>query len=89
MRLAASERGQAIGILRLFLGLMFGAIVYWIVQIATDPMLAYADNSSSDSVSSQGTTWIESGIDYLPLLFLFLGFFGLIALSVFRRRGGV
>jgi hypothetical protein len=88
MKLRVDRRGQAIGILRLFLGLAFGAFVYWIVTLATEPMLAFASNSSSDSISSQGTTWLESGIGYLPLLFLFLGFFGLIALSVFQRRGG-
>jgi hypothetical protein len=82
------ERAQAIGILRLFLSLIFGAFIYWIVRIASNNLLPVARNASADQTSSQGTVWIEQGISFLPLFFLFLGFFGLIALAVFQRRGG-
>jgi len=81
-------RGQAIGIVRLFAGLIVGAVIYWVVDLATDPVLSRAANASANGTSNQGTAYLQEGVDFLPLFFLILGFFGLIALAVFQRQGG-
>lgn len=86
-RLVADDRAQAIGILRLFLSLGVGAIVIWIVTLVADPVLDHADAASTDTTSTQGTQWLQEGIDFIPIIFLFVAFFGLIAYSVYSRRG--
>lgn len=80
------ERAQSIGILRMFLALAVGAIVVWLVRLAGDPILDTAGDHGTDATSSQGTAWLQTGVDYLPILFLLICFFGLIAYSVYRRE---
>lgn len=82
------DRAQAIGILRLFLGLAVGAVVLWILDLAAGPMLSRAANSASDETSAQGTEWLQEGLQYMPMLFLGVSFFGLIAYSVYSREVG-
>lgn len=82
------DRAQAIGILRLFLSLGVGAVVIWIVTIVTDPLFDHAGSSANDQVSNQGTQWLQDGVGFIPILFLGIAFFGLIAYSVYRRSGG-
>ena len=80
------NRAQAIGIFRMFLGLIVGAVVTWLVSLVADPILTKAGESGTDATSAQGTAWLQTGMDYLPILFLMIAFFGLIAYSVFRRE---
>lgn len=87
MRRAASHktdnRAQAIGILRLFLSLCVGAFVIWIVSMVTDPLFNLSE--PGDAVSSQGAQWMQDSVTFIPILFLGVSFFGLIAYSVYRR----
>lgn len=80
------DRAQAIGILRMFLSLFVGAIVIWIVNLTTSPLFEVSEPRTDDQVSSQGADWLQQGLDYLPVLFLGIAFFGLIAYSVYRRE---
>lgn len=80
------ERAQAIGIARLFLSLTVGAVVFWIVTKVTDPVFDSAREQGTDEVSSQGTIWLQEGVNHIPILFLIIAFFGLIAYSVYSRE---
>lgn len=80
------DRAQAIGILRMFLALVVGAFVVIIVQEVGNPLLDKAAEQGTDSTSAQGTTWLQEGVTYMPVLFLMIAFFGLIAYSVYRRE---
>lgn len=80
------NRAQAIGIARFFLGLMVGAIVIFIVGEVTAPLFEHTGEQSQDQVATQGTAWLQQGIDYLPIFFLLISFFGLISYSVYSRR---
>lgn len=80
------NRAQAIGILRMFLGLIVGAVVVMLVREIGNPILSKASEHGTDSTSAQGTAWLQEGVNYLPILFLMIAFFGLIAYSVYRRE---
>lgn len=82
----SDDRAQSIGIARLFLSLTVGAFVIGIVWQITTPLLDHARDSGSDEVATQGTMWMQAGIDHLPIIFLFIAVFGLVALSVFQRE---
>ena len=70
----------------MFLGLIVGAVVVWLVTLVGDPTLQSAGTQGTDATSSKGTSWLLTGMDYLPILFLGVCFFGLIAYSVYRRE---
>jgi len=80
------DRAQAIGILRMFLALIVGAFVTMVVREVANPILDKAGTHGTDATSSQGTAWIQEGVNFLPILFLFIAFFGMIAYSVYRRE---
>jgi len=80
------NRADAQGIARLFLGLGVAVVIIWVVNLVTDPMFDYIGRQSVDSTGSQGTVWLQQGIDFLPLFFLLISFFGLVAYSVFKRQ---
>jgi len=80
------DRAQSIGILRMFLSLAVGAFVVIIVREVGSPLLTKASEHGTDSTSAQGTAWLQEAVNYLPILFLGIAFFGLIAYSVFRRE---
>jgi hypothetical protein len=80
------SRAQSIGISRFFLALVVGAIMYWIVSLIADPVLSGATNTTTNATANQGTSWLQSGVDFLPVAFLGIGFFGLIAFAVYRRE---
>ena len=80
------DRAQAIGIFRFFMSLSVGAVVFWIVLMVTDPALELAGGQGSDPVSADGTSYMSTAVEYIPILFLGVAFFGLIALAVYRRE---
>lgn len=79
-------RGQSIGIARYFLALIVGAIMIWIVNEVTSPILSGAENSTTNATANQATMWMQDIIGYLPIAFLILGFFSLVVYSVFVRE---
>ncbi len=83
---AGDDRAQAIGISQLFLGLLVGVVVVGIVGKVTEPLFEKANAAGSGEVASNGTTWLQQGVDFLPIVFLLIGFFGLIAYSVWSRE---
>jgi len=85
-RFRHDRRAQPIGIARLFLGLGAGAVVFWIVSAVTSPILDMAGEQGSGSVASNGTAWLGTGVGMLPIAFLMISFFGLIAYAVFTRE---
>jgi hypothetical protein len=75
-----------IGLVRFFLSLGVGAIVVWIVTEIGSPILSGAENATTNGTANQATGWFQTGADYLPVIFLFIAFFGVIALAVFQRE---
>lgn len=71
---------------RLFFSLFVGAIVIWLVSEITSPLFDHAKEDGSGRVATQGTTWLQQFGDFLPIMFLLIAFFGIIAYSVFKRE---
>jgi len=80
------SRAQSIGIARYFLALIVGAVMIWIVDKVTAPVLSGAQNATTNASANQATTWMQDFIGWLPVAFLLLGMFSLIVYSVFIRE---
>lgn len=85
-RFIRDDRGDAIGNARLFFSLFVGAIVIWLVSEITTPLFENAKEDGSGQVATQGTMWLQEFGDFLPVMFLLIAFFGIIAYSVFKRE---
>lgn len=82
------DRGQAIGIAVLFLSLVAGAFVVWIVREAGQPILDHASNATNNATANAATGWMETWMSYMPVAFLVIGMFGLVVLSIYLRGRG-
>ena len=80
------NRGQSIGIARYFLSLGVGAIVYWITDLVTTPILARSYNATNNETANQATQWFEQSVSAMPLAIALISMIGIIALSVFMRE---
>lgn len=78
-------RAQAIGIARLFLGLGVGFVMVVVVNQVTGPLFTYAGREGSGEVANNGTAWMQELVGNLPLVFVLVSLFGLVAYSVFTR----
>lgn len=76
----------AIGTARLFLALGVGAVGIWILNETAVPILNFAAQQSSDPVATAGNSYLTSGVEFLPALFLFISFFGTVAGAVYYRE---
>jgi len=84
-----TDRGQAIGISRLFLALIVGAILIFIIQQVTNPLFEHANSQTqSNSKYAQGTDWLTQATDpqTLGLVILVVSMFGVITYSVYQRE---
>lgn len=79
------DRGQSLGIAGLFLSLIVGAVGIWIVQLLGTPMLDQAANAMADAQANAATGWFRTVIDWLPIIFLLIGMFGLIVYAIYLR----
>jgi len=77
------NRAQSLGIAHLYLALLAGTFVIWIVQMVTTPVLNHARNATASTQANTATGWFETFVTYLPGIFLLIGFFGLIVLAVY------
>jgi len=81
-------RAQSIGISRYILALVVGAVLIWIVQLVTDPILSGAENSTNNAQANQATTWFTQLVDFLPVAFVLISTTGIIIYAVFIREVG-
>jgi len=81
-----ANRAQSIGIARLFLALGAGFVVIMIVNEVTSPLFKHSKESGSGQVATNGTTLMQQAVNNLPLVFLVISVFGVVAVAVFRRR---
>jgi hypothetical protein len=86
MGIADDTRAQPIGLARFLLGLIVGVPVIWIVYEITTPILSGARTATNSTQANQATTWLEQGINWLPIYVLLLSFFGLLVLAIFQRE---
>jgi hypothetical protein len=81
-----NNRAQSIGIARYFLSFIVAAIVYWIADLTTDPILSQSYNVTNNATANQATQWFDAAVTNMPLAFALISFLGMIALSVFYRE---
>jgi hypothetical protein len=81
------DRGQTIAIAEFIVSLMAGAVLFWIFVTKVGTEL-----HAKDTAAVSGTTW-QNGTDWLwvigqnlPLIFLGIGVFGLLAYAVYARE---
>lgn len=79
------ERGLALGLAALALALIAGAILIWIIQLAGNPILDYAANSTNNATANTATGWFRSYLTFIPAIFMVLGLFGTIVYAVYTR----
>lgn len=81
------DRGQAIGISHFFLALGVGAVVIWIVKEVTAPLFTHVNGrTETGEAAATGTQYLQEGVAYLPVAFVGISFFGLVAYSVYTRE---
>lgn len=79
-------RAQSVGLARFILSLIAGAPVVWIVWEVTSKILPGAKDATNNTKANEATTWIQQAIDYMPLWFLLVAFFGVIILAIYQRE---
>jgi len=65
---------------------MVGAILYWIAESVTNPLIAQSRNVTNNATANQATEWFHQGIQAMPIAIALLTFIGIIMLSVFQRE---
>lgn len=83
------KRGQtgSIGIWRFFLSLIVGGILIMLaLQPIAQPLLEGSRNATTNATANQGTAYLQATVDYMPAIFVFISFFGLIAGAVYWRE---
>lgn len=80
------NRALSIGIGRFILSLIAGVPVIWIVWKVTDPILEGSKQATNNATANQATDWFSQGINWMPIGFLLVAFFGIIVLAVYRRE---
>jgi len=84
---ARDQRGQAIGIARFILSLAVGAILVGaVLWPLANPLLERARGATSNPTGNQATEWLQSLVDFMPMIFLVIAFFGLLVLAVYQRE---
>lgn len=78
------DRAQAVGIARLFLSLIGGAAVYWVVDETTGAIFPHIADASNSAKADSATAWFQTAVDIMPIIFAVVAFFGLIILSVYQ-----
>jgi len=83
-----NTRAQSIGISRYILALVVGAVLVWILNLVTSPILAGAANTTSNTQANQATTWFQQLVSWVPIAFVLISFVGIIVYAVFVREVG-
>lgn len=86
MSLWRDDRAQSVGIMRLFLGLIVGAIVVFLVTRVTNPLFSRATDKATTATGSEAIGWFEAVVTYLPVAFVLISFFGILVLSIYKRE---
>lgn len=78
------ERAQSIGIARMFMSLGVAAVVFWIMDAATEPIFTMAGEASNSAKADAATGWFQWIVANSPIFFAIVTFFGLVTLSVYQ-----
>jgi hypothetical protein len=80
------DRAQSIGLARFVLCLIVGAFVVWIVRSLSTRILPGAKTATNSTKANQATTWLQQGVDWLPIALLLIAFFGIVVLAIYQRE---
>jgi len=80
-------RGQ-IGLVRFFAALAIGAPLAYLVGRVVTPLLELSAEATADTPAEPATNWFVTINEWLIVVFLFVAFFGLLALAVYQRGVG-
>lgn len=86
MKLKSNNRGQATAVFKFFVALVGGAILVLIINEVTSPLFEFINDNNGDPTAATGTTYLEQGINFLPIAFLMISVFGLVAYAVYSRE---
>jgi len=86
MGIADDTRAQSMGLARFILSLIAGVPVLWIVFEISTPILSGARETTNSTQANQATTWMEQGVNFMPVWFLLVAFFGILTLAIFQRE---
>lgn len=82
--------GDSISYINGAASLFVGAIMVYIVSFVHGKLQPKANAATSGSADlAQGTTWMDTLVGNLPLVFLLVGALGIVAYSVLNRRSAV
>lgn len=81
-----NNRAQSIGLARTFLALGVFAILYFIIDRITTPLLNHSTNATSNATANQATEWFRQGIGLLPAFVLVLAFFSVTVYAIYVRE---
>lgn len=79
-------RAQSIGLARTFLALAVFAILYFVIDAITGPILNHSTNATTNATANQATEWFRQGVGLLPAFVLLLAFFSIIVYSIYVRE---
>lgn len=82
-----SDRAQSvpIGVLRLFVTLVFGALIVILLSRPFNKITQHSRNATTNETAMTAVDYSVLAWDALPFVFLVLSAFGLIVLVVYRR----
>jgi len=81
------DRGQTVAFAEFIVALMAGAVLFWIFVTKVGTELHTRDTAAVSGTTWQnGTDWLWTIGQNLPLIFLGIGVFGLLAYAVYSRR---
>lgn len=80
------NRAQAIGLARTFLALAVFAILFFIIESVTTPVLNHSANATNNATANQATEWFREGIGLLPAFVLVIAFFSVVVYAIYVRE---
>lgn len=86
-RLISNTRAQgSMGIARLFLALIAGAIVIWMVGMVSTRIMPGAKEAGTEPSHTQATEWLLQGEALLPAIILLIVILGPIIYAIYERQ---
>lgn len=80
---------DSVAIMSTILSLGGGAILIIFSNKILAPILSFAEPYTDGHEAAKATDWLQTGQDFMPILFLLTAMFGVIVVAAYRRPGGI